>query len=114
MNWRAIGCGTLAAAVFVGVGVFSVWRAYAPAGCPESLQYEPAPFLSDGAPTAQPTLEGVDEPLEARGQASFGLAAWQVWMPSGEAPIASGEPLPERIVLDCRDGTFQAYRRDAA
>jgi hypothetical protein len=114
VNWRAIGCGTLAAAAFVAVGIFAIWRSYAPAGCPESLQYEPAPFVSDGAPTPQPTLAGVDEPLEAGGQFSFGLAAWSVWMPSGDAPTASGEPLPERIVLDCGDGTFQAYRRDAA
>jgi len=31
VNWRAIGCGTLAAVVFVAVGLFSIWRAGAPA-----------------------------------------------------------------------------------
>ena len=111
MNWRAIGCGTLAAAVFIAVGLFSIWRADAPAGCPDALPYQPAAYEPVGSPTAEPRLEGVDAALERGGSASFGLAAWPVWIEPPATPLASGAPLPERIVLECGDGTFQAYRR---
>ncbi len=112
MNWRATGCGVLAAAVFLAVAIVAVWRTWAPAGCPDTLNYEPAPFVRDGAASDEPRLPGVDEELRAAGQASFGLAAWPVWVVAADAPTASAAPLPERIVLDCGDGTFQAYRRD--
>lgn len=110
MNWRLIGCGTLAAATFVLVGIFSIWRA-APAECPSTLPYEPASYRPAGEPTDEPTLDGIDEPLERTGTASFGLASWEVWIEPGRAPTASAEVLPPRIVLDCGDGTFQAYHR---
>ena len=111
MNWRAIGCGSLAAAVFIAVGVFSIWRAGAPAGCPDRLPYEPSPYERAGPPAAEPRLEGIEDPLEPGGRASFGLAGWPVWIAPPATPLASGAVLPERIVLECGDGTFQAYRR---
>lgn len=110
MNWRLIGCGTLAAGAFVLVGVFSIWRA-APAECPSTLPYQPASYRPAGEPANEPTLEGIDGPLERTGTASFGLASWEVWTEPGRAPTASGEPLPPRIVLNCGDGTYQAYHR---
>ena len=62
-------------------------------------------------PTAEPALEGVAGPLEPAGSTSFGLARWKVYVEPGFAPAASGELLPQRIVLECGDGTFQAYQR---
>ena len=111
MNWRAIGCGGLAAGVFVLVGVLSILRAGAPAECPTTLPYEPASYSPAGDPIDQPRLDGVTEELEAAGPLSFGLASWPVWVEPGRVPTASGEPLPQRIVLGCGDGTFQAYQR---
>ena len=111
MNWRAIGCGTLAAAVFVAVGLIGIWRAGAPAGCPDLLPYQPAAYEPVGSPEAEPRLDGVDVSLERAGSASFGLAAWPVWIEPPATPLASGDPLPGRIVLECGDGTYQAYRR---
>ena len=111
MNPRAIGCGTLAAVVFVAVGIFGILRASAPAECPDLLPYEPASYKPVGAPSSEPTLEGVGGPLEPAGSTSFGLARWEVHVEPGFAPAASGEPLPQRIVLECGDGTYQAYRR---
>jgi hypothetical protein len=108
---RAVGCGTLGAIVFVGIGIFGIWRASAPNECPNVLPYRPAPFQPVGSPTVEPTLEGVEVALERAGSASFGLARWEVYVEPGFAPAASGEPLPQRIVLDCGDGTFQAYHR---
>jgi hypothetical protein len=34
-----------------------------------------------------------------------------VWIEAARAPLPTGEPLPQRIVLECGDGTFQAYQR---
>ncbi len=110
MNWRAIGCGTLAVGAFVIIGVWGVLRATAPPACPEGLPYEPAAYAPVGEPTSEPRLDGVDEPLERAGSAAFGLASWPVWVEPGLAPAASGEPLPPRIVLQCGEG-FQAYHR---
>jgi hypothetical protein len=111
VNRRALGCGTLGAIVFVGIGLFGIWRATAPAECPDLLPYEPATFEPIGPPTTEPILEGVTQALEPAGSASFGLARWEVYVEPGFVPAASGEALPQRIVLDCGDGTFQAYHR---
>lgn len=111
MNWRAIGCGSLAAGVFILIGVVSIWRAGAPAECPATLPYEPASYRPADEPTDEPFLAGIEQPLERSGTASFGLARWEVWVEPGRAPAASGEPLPQRIVLACGDGTYQAYQR---
>lgn len=111
MNWRALGCGTLAVVAFVGIGLLGISRSFAPAECPTSLPYDPAPYERIGEPSDEPRFEGIDERMERSGMTSFGLAAWDVWVAEGTAPAASGAPLPPRIVLDCRDGTFQAYER---
>ena len=111
MNARAIGCGGIAIVVFIAVGLFGIWRASAPVECPGRLPYQPAAYAPVGAAVAQPTLTGVEGPLERAGSASFGLARWDVFVEPGLVPEASGELLPQRIVLDCGDGTFQAYQR---
>ena len=40
VNWRAVGCGTLAAGVFVLVGLFAILRAEPPPGCPTELAFD--------------------------------------------------------------------------
>ena len=110
MNWRAIGCGGLAVAVFVAIGIFAISRAQAPAGCPDRLPFEPVAYEADGAAADEPRLPGVDAELVPGGRASFGLAAWPVWVAPVDEPEASNAPLPGRFVLECGDGTFQAYR----
>ena len=111
MNWRAVGCGTLAAAVFISLALFAILRASAPAECPDGLPYEPASYKPVGDPTDAPTLQGVAVELVHSGSASFGLATWPVWVEPGRAPTSSAATLPPRIVLECGDGTFQAYQR---
>ena len=111
MNRRVIGCGTLAAAVFIAVGIFGILRASAPAECPDLLPYQPANYEPVGAATSEPKLEGITEPLEPAGSTSFGLARWEVYVEPGFAPAASAPVLPQRIVLDCGDGSYQAYQR---
>ena len=111
MNPRAIGCGALAAAVFVAVGIFGILRAGAPAECPDLLPYRPAAYEPVGPATSAPRLEGITEPLEPAGSTSFGLASWEVYVEPGMVPASSSATLPQRIVLECGDGTFQAYQR---
>ena len=111
MNMRGIGCGGLAAIVFILIGLIGVWRASAPPECPGALPYEPAAYEPVGSPSSSPVLEGIVEPLERAGSTSFGLARWEVYVEPGFAPTASDEPLPQRIVLECGDGSFQAYHR---
>jgi len=111
VNLRAIGCGTLAVAVFVAIGIFGILRAGAPAECPGRLPYQPAAYEPVGASTSEPALQGISESLERAGSTSFGLARWEVYVEPGFAPASSGEALPQRIVLDCGDGSFQAYQR---
>ncbi len=111
MNWRAIGCGTLAAAVFVLIGVLGIWRSLAPAECPDRLPYEPAPYHAVGEATDEPMLPDSSSPPERIGSASFGLASWDVYVAPEERPVTANEPLPERIVLDCGNDTFRAFER---
>jgi len=110
MNRRAVGCGALALTAFLLIGAWGVWRATGPAACPASLPYEPAAYEPIGDQTAEPVLAGVDEDLVESGSISFGLAAWTVWVEPGQAPTASGQALPPRIVLECGGG-FQPYQR---
>lgn len=111
MNRRAVGCATLGAAAFLLVGLLGIWRASAPAECPDALPYEPSAYRPVGSAAPEPRLDEPGVRLAHAGSASFGLARWDVYVEPGRVPAASGEPLPHRIVLDCRDGTFQAYQR---
>jgi hypothetical protein len=97
--------------VFVAVGIFGILRASAPAECPDLLPYQPANYEPVGGSTSEPMLEGIAGPLDPAGSTSFGLARWEVYVEPGFAPAASGEALPQRIVLDCGNGSFQAYQR---
>lgn len=111
MNLRLIGCGGAAAGAFILIGVVSIWRAGAPAECPGLLPYEPQTYQPIGTPMGVPLLDGVEGPLERAAEVSFGLASWTAYVQPGTVPASGEGLLPPRIVLDCRDGTFQAYQR---
>ena len=111
MNWRAIGCGALAAAAFVLLGVVAIFRAGAPGECPGLLPYEAGTYEPIGTPMTEPRMDGVSDELEATGEVRFGAAAWMVHLQPGTEPRASGEILPRRIVLDCQDGTYRTFQR---
>ena len=111
MNWRAIGCGTVAAGIFVLTGLIAIWRAGPPPGCPATLEYTDAAYEPIGSPGHSPALEGVDAPLEPGFRTTVGFSSWTVWVDPADVPTASSAPLPARMVLECGDGTFQAYRR---
>ncbi len=108
MNWRAIGCGTLAIVVFVAIGLFGMSLAFSRLeGCPARLQWGDRAYLPVGAPAAEPSFaEG--SPVEI-GSTFFGLTTRQVWGPPGSAPSQAAADRPDRIILDCADGSVQAF-----
>lgn len=109
MSWRAIGCGGLAAAAFVLLGAVGIWRALGPTACPDGFELPAGTYIARGDRTDEPRLPGVDEELESAGEIGVGFARWPLWLEPGAAPSASGDPLPDRLVFGCPDGTFQAY-----
>ncbi|MEO6059793.1 MAG: hypothetical protein ABIQ05_07480 [Candidatus Limnocylindria bacterium] len=117
MNWRAIGCGLLAATVFVAIGLLGMSMAFSRAdGCPERVQWGDAGYLPVGSETTEPAFADGGDPVEI-GSTFVGLTTRRVWGPPGSVPygsIASGSVFekPQQIILECGDGTFQEYRAE--
>jgi hypothetical protein len=109
MNWRAIGCGTLAIVVFIGIGLYGMSRAFDRAeGCPARLQWGDRAYLPDGSPAPEPSFAD-GSPVEI-GSTFIGLTTRKVWGPPGSAPSQASADRPTRIFLDCDDGSVQAYQ----
>ncbi len=115
MNWRAVGCGALAALLFVGIGLLGMSMAFSKLdGCPDRLQWGAASYLPAGDPARQPTFADGGRPVEI-GSTFIGLTTRRVWGPPGSVPAggslaAADQGRPQQIILDCDDGTFQEYR----
>lgn len=115
MNWRALGCGLLAALLFVGIGLLGMSMAFSRLeGCPDRLQWGDSAYLPFGSAAPEPRFADGGEPVEI-GSTFIGLITRRVWGPTGSTPFG-GSPSgsvaerPQRIILDCDDGTFQEYR----
>lgn len=108
MNWRAIGCGLLAAVVFVAIGLYGMSLAFSRIdGCPTLLQWGDRTYLPVGKAAASPSFaEG--SPVEI-GSTFIGLTTRRVWGPPGSSPSPLAADRPDSIILDCSDGTVQAY-----
>jgi hypothetical protein len=107
VNWRLIGCGVLAAVVFVGLGVWALSLAMGRIGCPSSLYWEEAVYRAVGAPTSTPDV-GEAEPARL-GFTFVGVLTREVYGPEGASATAEPGERPDRLALDCGDGTFQTY-----
>ena len=104
MNRRAIGCLVIGIAAFLALGLFGLSRAVAPTGCPDRLQYAAEAYFPKGAPAASPEQGSVQI-----GSTFIGLTTRAVYAEAGTPqPSGSTDP-PDRFMLDCADGTFQAY-----
>lgn len=108
MNWRAIGCGTLAIVVFLAIGLFGMSRAFDRlSGCPDRLQWGDRAYLPAGSPAAAPSFaEG--SPVEI-GSTFIGLTTRKMWGPPGSGSSPSSADRPGQVFLDCDDGTVQRY-----
>jgi hypothetical protein len=108
VNWRAIGCGTLAIAVFLAIGLYGMSLAFSRLdGCPDRLQWGDRAYLPSGGPAAEPRFaEG--SPVEI-GSTFIGLTTRRVWGPPGSSPSTAAADRPRQIILDCDDGSVQRY-----
>ena len=113
MNLRAVGCLVVGVVAFVGLGLFGLSLAFRDAeGCPPTLQWNERTYVADGTPAPSPAL--------GPGQASYigstfmGPITRRVYGPPGSSPSTEAADRPDRIALDCADGTFQAYRWDGS
>lgn len=110
MNWRALGCGVVAAAVFVGIGLLGLSLAFRDAqGCPPELQWADRAYLASGTPAPSPDLGGDAVPI---GSTFMGPTTRAVFGPPGSSPSTDAADRPDLIALDCADGSYQTYRWD--
>jgi hypothetical protein len=107
MNWRLVGCGVVAAAVFVGLGVWALTLAMGRVGCPTTLYWGDATYVAVGEPTATPEV-GDGEAVRL-GATFVGVLTREVYGPQGTSPTAEPIDRPDRLALDCGDRTFQTY-----
>jgi hypothetical protein len=109
VNWRAIGCGVVAAAVFIAVGLLGMSLAFSRFdGCPPSLQWAERLYLPDGEPADAPSFDQ-GEAVEI-GSTFIGLTTRRVYGPPGSAPSTAAADRPAEIVLECGDGTYRPFR----
>lgn len=114
MNWRAVGCGTLAIIVFLAVGFWGMSKAFDRLeGCPDRLQWGNLGYLPEGSPIAEPSF--ADGSAVEIGSTFIGLTTRRVWGPPGSNASASdGGERPPRIYLDCDDGTVLLFAAERA
>jgi hypothetical protein len=112
VNYRAIGCGTLAIVVFLAIGLWGMSKAFDRLeGCPDRLQWGDRVYLPAGSPVPEPSFpEG--SPVEI-GSTFIGLTTRKVWGPPGSGPSPSAADRPSRIYLDCDDGSVLLFAASA-
>jgi hypothetical protein len=107
---RALGCGVLAAALFVGLGLLAMSMAFSRfEGCPSRLQWGDRLYDPAASPLPSPSFADGGEPVDI-GSTLIGLTTRQVWGPPGSDAPSAAYQRPARIILDCGNGTFQEYR----
>ncbi len=112
MNWRAVGCGTLAIVAFVALGLWGMSKAFDRVeGCPNRLQWDEVGYLPAGSPLPEPSFAD-GSPVEI-GSTFIGLTTRNVWGPPGSTPSASAGDRPTRIYLDCDDGTVRLFAAES-
>jgi hypothetical protein len=107
MNWRILGCGLLAAAVFIGLGLLALNLAIGRVGCPPTLQWGDRLYDAVGDPTDAPVV-GDGEPV-LLGSTFVGALTREVYGPVGSSPSADPIVQPDEIALSCGNETFQTY-----
>ncbi len=86
--------------VFVGIGLLGLSMATTRAGCPTRLQWDAQGYEGEGTPAASPFAGS-----EAIGSTFIGLTTRRAFA------VPAGSARPERLALECGDGTYQTYRR---
>lgn len=109
MNWRAVGCGVLAAAIFVGIGLLGMSMAFSRFdGCPPLLRWADRRYEPSGPPEDVPSFGVPGEPVPL-GSTFLGLTTGTVFGPPGSSRSTVAADRPNQIALDCGDGSYQTY-----
>ena len=108
MNWRAVGCAVLAAAIFVGLGLWALQMAIGRPGCPQTLLWGDRVYTAVGGPAVVPVV-GSGEPVRL-GTTFVGALTREVFGPAGSSSSPDAENRPAEIALDCGNDTFVTYR----
>jgi hypothetical protein len=109
VNWRAIGCGTIAAVAFVAIGLWGMSLAFSRfEGCPPSLQWGDRRYEPSGPTTDAPTFDRPGEPVPL-GSTFMGLTTRTVFGPPGSEPSPPATDRPTQVAVDCGDESFQTY-----
>jgi hypothetical protein len=112
VNWRVIGCGGLAIAVFLAVGLLGLSFALrGQVGCPAIVGWQDREYLAEGTPAPSPAFAEPGVPGSI-GSTFMGLTTRAVFGPPGSSPSTEAADRPDTIAIDCADGTFQTYRWD--
>jgi len=107
---RTLGCGVIAAAAFIGLGLLAMSMAFSRfEGCPSRLQWGDRAYDPDAPPLPSPSFADGGQPVDI-GSTLIGLTTRQVWGPPGSDAPSAAYLRPSRIILDCGNGTFQEYR----
>ena len=109
MNYRAIGCGVIAALVFIGIGIIGLNLASGRVGCPERIQWRELSYLPAGTPAPSPAFGVKGEPTKL-GSTFIGLTTRDIYGPPGSRISTLAADRPSSIAMDCADGTFLSYR----
>ncbi len=115
MNLRAIGCIVVGSLVFIGIGLLGLSMAMSRIGCPDRLQWTDIAYLPADAATQSPRLpdDPQAKPVEI-GSTFIGLTTRKVYGRTAIDPTDPNAPRPTQIVLECGDGTYQAYAAESA
>jgi hypothetical protein len=112
VNWRAIGCGGLAIAAFLAVGLLGLSFALrGQDGCQAIVGWADRKYLAEGTPAPSPAFPEPGVPA-ALGSTPMGLTTRRVFGPPGSSLSPEAADRPEMIAIDCADGSFQTYRWD--
>lgn len=114
MNWRAAGCLLIGMGTFVAIGLLGMSMAFGELdGCPPRVQWSDRAYHPVGSPLASAVVQGAGGGAAVEiGSTFVGLTTRRVYGPPGSSPSTDAADRPERIALECGDGTFQAYRWD--
>ncbi len=114
MNWRAAGCLLIGMATFVAIGLLGMSLAFGDLdGCPPGVLWGDRAYHPQGSPRPSPGVQDAGEGAAVEiGSTFVGLTTRRVYGPPGSSPSTDAADRPERIALECGDGTYQAYRWD--
>jgi len=106
VNLRAIGCGLVAVAAFVGLGIWGLSLATQGAtGCAPQVVWDGDSYRAIAGAGPELRLPSGAKPARI-GTATVGMTTRILYGPDGVDPATD---LLAELAVDCADGTYRAY-----